>query len=67
MSDELQRLRHSRDEWRQIACQVLQLSADEIQRLRDVITHGLTKASVCLGCAMCEELKAIHKQAVSND
>ena len=39
-------------------------AADEIERLRDLINHGLTDAYQCKGCDLCEQLKAIHLQAV---
>lgn len=39
-------------------------AADEIKRLRELINHGLTDAYQCAGCDLCEQLKAMHLQAV---
>ena len=41
-------------------------AADEIERLRALLVHGLTEAYDCKGCDLCEQLKAIHKEAVKN-
>ena len=41
-------------------------AADEIERLRALIAHGLTKAYDCQGCDLCTQLKEIHMKAVNN-
>lgn len=38
--------------------------ANEIERLRMLINHGLTDAYQCAGCDLCEQLKAMHLEAV---
>lgn len=42
----------------------VRMIADEIERLRALINHGLTDAYRCAGCDLCEQLKAMHLQAV---
>ena len=42
-------------------------AADEIERLRELINHGLTDACQCAGCDLCEQLKAMHLQAVRGE
>ena len=41
-------------------------AADEIERLRALLEHGLTQGYDCKGCDLCTELKAIHQKAVRN-
>lgn len=41
-------------------------AADEIERLRVMLAHGLTQGFTCEGCSTCEELKAFHKKVVSD-
>ena len=39
-------------------------AADEIERLRALLRHGLTQGYDCKGCDLCTELKAIHEDAL---
>ena len=38
--------------------------ADEIERLRNMLAHGLVFGSTCEGCLICEQLKEVHEQTL---
>jgi hypothetical protein len=42
-------------------------SADEIERLRTMLAHGLTMGYKCEGCPICDDLKTFHNQVLTND
>lgn len=39
-------------------------AADEIERLRALLVHGLIEGYYCKGCDLCKQLKAIYNQAI---
>lgn len=39
-------------------------AADEIERLRNMLAHGLVFGSTCEGCLICEQLKEVHEQTL---
>ena len=39
-------------------------AADEIERLRNMLAHGLVFGSTCEGCLICEQLKEFHEQTL---
>lgn len=39
-------------------------AADEIERLRAMLAHGLVFGSTCEGCDICDQLKRFHEQTI---
>ena len=39
-------------------------AAEEIERLRTMLAHGLVFGSTCKGCDVCKQLKLFHKKTI---